>query len=314
MNSFFVELKDFETVRVSGPDAAKFLQGQLTCDVQSLAENAFTHGAACNNKGRIFASFILARYGADFHVLLAHGLAAIFMANLQKFIPFYKCTMQILTGLKSIGLVGTEAVKTLAKLHAEIPSPNTASEVAGMWLYNLQPDNTQFILSVCEDNYASTKSNIASSVPQGTQENWKLKNIRSGHFPFTVEDVDNYTPQELHFDQAGYVSFSKGCYTGQEIIARMHYRGKAKKRLYLLQIEKFKNPENGNEIEIFDNNGKKIGSPLKQIVDDNQTLVVIASLPVELAATSLSTNEGQTFIYCPLTDSTNPDVSLSKQS
>lgn len=309
MKSFFVELKDFETVLVGGPDAAKFLQGQLTCDVHSLAENAFTHGAACNNKGRIFASFILARHGADFHVLLANGLAKIFIANLQKFIPFYKCTMQILTGLKSIGLAGTEVVNTLTKLHLEIASPNTGSKVADMWMYNLQTDNTQFILSAHEDNYPSIKSSIATSIPEETKENWELRNILSGHFPFTLEDVDKYTPQELHFDQAGYISFSKGCYTGQEIIARMHYRGKAKKRLYLLQIEKFKNPENENEIEIFDDDGKNLGSPLKQIVDHNQALFAIASLPVELTATSLSTKEGQTFMYHPLTDGTNLDFS-----
>jgi folate-binding protein YgfZ len=300
MNSFFVELKDLETVLVSGPDAAKFLQGQLTCDVHALAENAFTYGAACNNKGRIFAAFILARYGNDFHVLLAHGLAKIFIANLQKFIPFYKCSMQILSAQKAIGLAGTTAVSALEKCHLQIPAPGTGSAVPGMWVYNLLADNTQFILSIDETEWPLIKAGIGSDLPEASHAHWELKNILSGHFPFSLEDVDKYTPQELHFGQTGYISFSKGCYTGQEIIARMHYRGKAKKQLYLLQIEKFRSSPDHNEIEIIDDSGKTLGFAMKQITDDNQTLFAIASLPIELGSISLFTKDKQIFVYRPL--------------
>ena len=300
MNSFFVEIEDFETVQVSGADADKFLQGQLTCDVDSLADNAFTYGAACNNKGRIFAAFILARHGAEFHVLLAHGLAKIFMANLQKFMPFYKCSMQILPAVKTIGLAGTTAREALEKLQLELPSLGTCGVVPGMVLYNLQADNSQFILTVDEGKWPLIKRDIVSTVPEATPAHWELKNMLAGHFPFSLEDVDKYTPQELHFDQAGYISFSKGCYTGQEIVDRMHYRGKAKKRLYLLQIEKFESPPGQHEIEIIDDSGKGFGSPLKQIIDDNQTLFAIASLPVELTSTGLFTKDGQVFVYRPL--------------
>ena len=300
MKSFFVELQDFETVVVSGPDAAKFLQGQLTCDVHSLAENAFTRGAACNNKGRVFASFILARHNTDFHVLLAHGLASVFTQHLQKFIPFYKCSMQILPSIKSIGLSGTEAGNTLIKLGAPLSLPGTVASFDSVWIYNLSADNSQFILSTNEDSYSSLRSSIDSSIPEGTRDNWEVTNILSGHFPFAAEDVDKYTPQELHFDQAGYVSFSKGCYTGQEIVARMHYRGKMKRRLYLLKLENFKGSPNGHLVEIFDESGKNLGAPLKQIIADNQTLFALTSLPVELG-TSLFTSEGLAFTFQPLT-------------
>jgi tRNA-modifying protein YgfZ len=301
MNSFFVELQEFETVGVTGPDAAKFLQGQLTCDVYSLAENTFTYGAACNNKGRIFASFILARHDTDFHVLLADGLAATFIANLQKFIPFYKCSMHVLADLKSIGLAGTEASNTLAKLGIKIPPSNTGINVDGKWLYSLQPEDKQFILSISEHNYVAVKSSISPALPEKTAEQWKLLNIYLGHFPFAQEDVDKYTPQELNFDQTGYVSFSKGCYTGQEIIARMHYRGKTKKRLYVLQLENGATVSAQSPVEIFDNSGKSFGFSLKQLIDTNHTLVAIASLPIELDPTSLRNKEGKSFSCRPMT-------------
>jgi folate-binding protein YgfZ len=305
MSSFFVDLKNFETVLVTGPDAAKFLQGQLSCDVHALADKGLTHGVACNNKGRIFAVFILARHGADFYVLLANGQAKIFISNLQKFVPFYKCSMQILSGLKSIGLSGIEAMDTLKKLHLQIPSSNSISEGAGISVYNLQPDLPQFVLIIAEDIFTAMRSSISSVIQEAPYERWELASILSGHFPFSVEDVDKYTPQELHFDEKGYVSFSKGCYTGQEIIARMHYRGKMKKRLYLLHIANFIKHESG--IEILDDNGTNLGAPIKQIADSQtRTLIAIASLPAGLSAANLRTKEGQLISYNTLT----PDVKL----
>lgn len=302
MNSFFVDLKDFETVLVTGIDAAKFLQGQLTCDVHALADNGLTHGAACNNKGRIFAAFILARHGSDFHVLLPNGLAGTFIANLQKFIPFYKCSMQLLPGLKSIGLIGNEVADTLERLHLQIPPPNNGAKNADTRLYNLGTNNAQFILILNQETYPAIRSSIGSAMRENSYDKWELASVLSGHFPFSMEDVDKYTPQELHFDQTGYVSFTKGCYTGQEIIARMHYRGKVKKRLYLLRVADFINQE--NSIEIVDASGHNPGSPMKQIAGD-QTLFAITSLPVGFSA-ALHTREGQPISYQPLIPDVDP--------
>lgn len=66
MHSFYVDLKNFDLVQVSGSDAVRFLQGQLTCDVQALSEGAVTFGAACNNKGRVYAAFMLMHHNADY--------------------------------------------------------------------------------------------------------------------------------------------------------------------------------------------------------------------------------------------------------
>jgi folate-binding protein YgfZ len=213
--------------------------------------------------------------------------------------------MQLLSELKAIGLNGTEAVDALGKLHLQIPASNSGREEAGVRLYNLQSDNSQFLLIADEAAYPAIKTSVASVASEAPYERWDLANMLSGHFPFAMEDVDKYTPQELHFDDTGYVSFTKGCYTGQEIIARMHYRGKVKKRLYLLQIANFIKPENA--IEILDDNGNNLGSPIKRIAD-NHTLFAIASLPAGFSAANLHTQEGQSISYRSLTANVGLDA------
>jgi folate-binding protein YgfZ len=165
------------------------------------------------------------------------------------------------SGLKAIGLSGVEAGNALESCSCKFLLRTARLEVSGIRLYNVSPNSTQFVLIANEDAYTALRSSMSSTVQEAPYKQWDLANIFSGHFPFSTEDVDNYTPQELHFDDTGYVSFTKGCYTGQEIIARMHYRGKVKKRLFVLQISNSIKHENG--IEIVDDSGNKPVSPIK---------------------------------------------------
>src|SRR5690606_25599850 len=94
---------------------------------------------------------------------------------------------------------------------------------------------------------------------------WEELEMLDGHFPFTPGDSELFTPQELHLDRAGYVSFSKGCYTGQEIVARMHYRGKAKRQLFLLEVLNETGAASANDAELFDAEGAAAGKIIKQV-------------------------------------------------
>jgi hypothetical protein len=281
MQNFYLAPEHLDLVRFSGPDAEKLLQGQLTCDVQALIPNGHTRGAACNNKGRVYALFILVRHGDDFFLVFSKGLGAVFAAALKKFLPFYKCTLHLApAGWHCVGMTGTAASEFLTARFGELPDDGVSMPLADGWLCRL--DEARFLLCTTDELFAELLPAVAAAMPGAGLDAWQLCELLAGHFPFTPDDVEKFTPQELQLDRHGYISFSKGCYTGQEIVARMHYRGKAKKQLMLLSSAQ---PVDlpGESLEIHDETGNKLGQTLKLLRSDAGILYGLAQLPVELA-------------------------------
>ena len=273
MHSFYLPPGNLDFITVAGPDAAKLLQGQLTCDVDAVADPGFTRGALCNNKGRVYATFVLVRHGGRFYVVLGQGLGAIFKAALRKYLPFYKCELRdAAAGELCFGICGNVAAAALDFVDATLPAEGQCRSHEDGWICALAPEH--YVVHSADAPPAS------ASVANGTLEDWHVRELLAGHFPFTPADAEQYTPQEIHLDRHGYVSFTKGCYTGQEIVARMHYRGKTKKLLFLLEA-----PAPGKvpteSMEILDASGQVLGSTIK-LLEGNGRLYGLAVLPAEL--------------------------------
>jgi folate-binding protein YgfZ len=170
-------------IQVSGPDAAKFLQGQLTCDVYTLTtEHSYQIGAHCDPKGRIQATFRLFKQQADFYFLLPANMAATLLTCLQKYAIFSKVTLTQVTDSEHL--------------------PHFQSL---LW-------------------------------PSHNITNWELLDIRAGIATIFPETSGQFTPHQLNYQLINGVSFNKGCYTGQEIVARMHYLGKLKQQTYRIRF------------------------------------------------------------------------------
>lgn len=271
MHNFHLPAGNLDAIAVIGPDAAKLLQGQLTCDVEALADSGFTRGALCNNKGRVIATFILVRQGANFHVVLTQGLGAIFLQALKKYQPFYKCELRPAAG-QSWGVVGEDLAKGFAP--AGLPPPARCQAHADGWICTLDGAAQQYVFLDSSAMPSPPGTNL------GTINDWLVTGMHSGQFPFTVEDSELYTPQELHLDRHGYVSFTKGCYTGQEIVARLHYRGKLKRLLFLLEAPSMDVPQAGS-MEIYDLEGTVLGTSFKTLASRGMQYA-LAALPAEL--------------------------------
>lgn len=287
MHSFFVSPSSFDVVAVSGQDSLRFLQGQLTCDVEALEENGFCYGAACNNKGRIYAAFILVRWQDSYYLCMAAGLGNVLLSTLKKYLPFYKCSMQ-LSGKALYALVGDGVQKILdaSAVSTEAPSASKGISTADGWFGLLDTIRQRGLLLTERAPEEITTS--LHPVEAGAAAEWEALGMLAGHYPFHAEDVERFTPQELHFDRNGYVSFSKGCYTGQEIVARMHYRGKIKKQLYLFTLEGPAAPSNADEpVIIRDAQGEEIGRSLVSRTLGKTTLALVP-LPIEMANASVS--------------------------
>ncbi|HEY0962454.1 MAG TPA: hypothetical protein VGE69_08860 [Pseudomonadales bacterium] len=271
MQSFYLPPGTLELVIVSGADAAKLLQGQLTCDVDAIADPGFARGALCNNKGRVLVTFILVRQEQDFYFVLNEGLSILLMQSLKKYLPFYKCEMRLSEGTV-IGAVGHATASALAGTDA-LPEAGQCARLRDGWICNLDAEQQQYVM------HRPTVTEHPAGLTPGSTTQWLISGLPSGQFPFTASDSEQYTPQELHLDRNGYVSFTKGCYTGQEIVARMHYRGKQKKLLHLIVTDSAVSPD--EEVEILDGTGLTIGASFKTLNADGRSYI-LAHLPADL--------------------------------
>lgn len=259
MPSFHSILEDQDVLAVSGEDSEKFLQGQLTCDLQKLPLNGWQFGAACTNKGRAFSSFRLLRLDEGFYLIMEPGMLPATRDALQKYIPFYKAGMAA-TGdaFTRIGLAGTGVDAVLQEWFTALPAPGQAVRQDGQLLMNLTANNAgdapRFELWLAGTSAVPAPIAALAERPLAS---WQALDLAAGTCLVHPETAALYTPEELNMDLAGFVSFHKGCYTGQEIVARMHFRGKARKRLYLVEARA---PLAERDNRLLDADGNDLGA------------------------------------------------------
>jgi folate-binding protein YgfZ len=270
MDSYYVNLNHRELLVVSGEDSEQFLQGQLTCDLGALSEPDSCPGCLCDNKGRVLASFTLWKLAGTFYLEMEQGVAAIAEQQLKKYGVFYKSEISINSqSFHRAGLIGADTKDFLQKLFPALPiklNQIVISNNAGeSYLRLVDADNQRYELWQNSESGSFIDLDSESNLSEGSKEDWHLLDQRQGLYRLQAGDSGLFTPQELNYDQSGHISFTKGCYTGQEIVARMHYRGKAKKRLYLLKLVAESAPE--KQMKISDENGKAVG----EIIDVAET-------------------------------------------
>jgi tRNA-modifying protein YgfZ len=281
MHSFYLPPGNLDLIAVTGAGAAKLLQGQLTCDVDAVPDPGFARGALCNNKGRVFAAFVLVRHGASFYLALNQGLGDIVASVLKKYLPFYKCELRRAAADDfCIGVVGAAALTSLGLGDAPVPPQGVCAALGSGWICNLDSTQQQYLVYARE----TLPTGSDATAPAGTLTDWLVCGMRSGQFPFVPEDQEKFTPQEIHLDRHEYVSFTKGCYTGQEIVARMHYRGKAKKLLFRLEAP-FAGTNPPGPMELFGADDAPLGSTIR-VLSTSGEIHALAPLPAELQNSS----------------------------
>ena len=254
MQSFYTSLDYQALLEISGEDSEKFLQGQLTCDLAIMPEGGVQLGAVCNNKGRVYASFRVLKTNGCFHLAMQPGMLAITQKNLAKYIPFYKARMQDSGDrFHRAGLAGPLAEEHLKAIVPALPPAGQSLVTPHGLLLNLGGAVPRYELwTEPEDKPVQDYGGLEQAPPEA----WMALDVAAGIFLINPDDVELYTPEEINLDLAGFISFDKGCYTGQEIVARMHYRGKAGKRLFLVSME---TTQGSNGQHLKDASGKTLG-------------------------------------------------------
>ncbi len=244
MKNVLVQLHDFDLITVKGVDSAKFLQGQLTCNLERVTDAQSIAGAYCNIKGRVITDFRLFKRDDTYFLQTGHGLGAVLKQTLDKYIVFSKAKTADITGsIRRYGLMGSDAISRLQHQLPELESASGActqsDELVAICIPGPVPRFEIYELS--QDS--PSMNALLADFPKHLQEHnegvreWQLADIRAciAHISNSLQEA--YTPQVLNYDLLDMVDFKKGCYTGQEIVARMHYRGEARKRLYHIKTD-----------------------------------------------------------------------------
>lgn len=221
---------------VKGPDAIKFLQGQVTCDIRELSEPVTRIGLQCNPKGRILLSFRALQINAE---TIALRIPTTMMdkakSSLGKYIVFSKAKLHDDGEYQLFGIYGDGARRVAETIFDKLPATVDGwSEKDGHFLIQLAEDRFECWIKAAD--VAAFEQQLDAHTVSGSQNDWELLKIRSGIADIYPETIELFTPQEINYQLIDGINFRKGCYTGQEIVARLHYRGKLKRHMYHFEL------------------------------------------------------------------------------
>lgn len=219
-----IELTDLTIATVSGEDAKDFLQGQLSQDLKLVNDKTALLAAYCSPKGRVIASMIVLKNDAGYLLLTKADNAMAFIQRLRMFVLRAKVDIQIINS------------KVYGAYDLPVDANENFFETKSFAVNNHNIDGND-VICISAPNLDNTpnrywlisQQDIATNNDQ-TIEKWQATDIMVGLPWIIAANQDVYIPQTLNYDLINGVNFTKGCYPGQEVVARSHYRGTIKRR------------------------------------------------------------------------------------
>jgi folate-binding protein YgfZ len=225
VSPYFCELASAGLIAFQGPDAAAFLHAQLTSDVAGLAIAQTQYSGYCSPKGRLLATPLLWRRADDILLQLPANLREGIQSRLSKYILRSRVS----------GISGADARAAVLDLVGDVPDALHATESReGVSVTRLPID--RYLVVVDAAHADATRAALSTSLAAQPEVSWSALDVEAGIPVLTRETQEQYVPQMVNLDLIGGVSYTKGCYPGQEIVARMHYLGRLKQRMYRVRL------------------------------------------------------------------------------
>jgi folate-binding protein YgfZ len=280
--TFLVSLENYSAISLIGEEQTKYLQGQVTCDVNSSNETNLLIGAHCNAKGKVFSVFRLINRNSAHLLIQPKASMTDSITELKKFGVFAKVEIAPTDELSFFALVGEKATNVLQDHFNKIPdsltpvvqcNTTTIVYVAGKQARYLLLDESPVL-----ENIISTLN-----LPIYNANLWNLLEINEGFPQLSSVHSGEYVPQMLNLQAIHGISFTKGCYLGQETVARMQYLGKNKRALYSLRTHLTQPLKSDDVIEKqLGENWRKAGDILANYQADNGQCYLQAVLNSDL--------------------------------
>jgi folate-binding protein YgfZ len=226
----------------SGADAASFLHNQLTNDVEYLGTGEVRLAGYCTPKGRLLATMLLWKTEEAIVLALPRALLPAIQKRLQMFVLRAKVKVQDLSEEQAIvGLAGARAATALQTWFPELPAQPYAKidNAAGTLMRLADGANAmpRYQWIAANDLAVEAWPRLSATLPLAGEAAWMLGDIQAGVPQITLATQEKFVPQMINFELIGGVNFRKGCYPGQEIVARSQYLGKLKRRMMLASVD-----------------------------------------------------------------------------
>ena len=282
-----INLNYLNILEIVGEGAIELLQGQLTCDMGKVSSKNPTQGAICNVKGRIISSFIVVAPNDEntnkFWLIGPELMMKKTQDVLKKYSPFYQVDISILSDKDLYGANNDALESFFPDLNF---NDNQYIRHSSLVLGYLDK-KIRLVITNKGDTIFKDSGEISSDLGDWHLDNFLIKDVE-----ITEDLSEKLTPHEINYDVSERVDFDKGCYTGQEIVARMHYRAKSLPRLYLT--------EGSNDLaeinmSVENSAGRRIGSVVK-VLKHHKGNYALISIKADELEEDYKTSDGNTLL------------------
>ena len=309
--TYFCPLNHFGSVSLTGQDAKTFLQGQVTCDVSNVSASQGQAGAYCTPKGNVIANFDLVAHTDTLLLHMPLSMVDTVQKAMAKYIVFSNADLHdASTDWCRFAVWGDDAIACINDIFGSVPESHlTTVQNQDRLAWSNNADSSEFIV-YC---HPSTKAQVTATLEQWASltevHAWEARQINQGLVYVTPDISDSYVPQMLNLQATGALNFKKGCYTGQEIVARMQYLGKLKRHLFIGQVTTNHALEVGQQINA--SKRKNVGRITSSSTTGENTYTFTAVINVSEAQDDqlhLHEQEGTAISLLPLPYEIDPQV------
>lgn len=280
----FIVLDKTATIRVEGDDRIQFLQGQLTQDINLISQDKALYAGFCNPKGRVLAFMLCYVAHESIHIQLDNSIKESILKKLKMYVLRSKVSLNLLEEtFTSIGFVGTKA---LAERNIKTPKNHLdIVQYQDVMIMRIGQDGERYqLMGETSKVNEFIKLNF-SAYSTMSLDDWNNLNILDGIPDIYPTTQEAFIPQSLNMDLIEGINLKKGCYTGQEIVARTHYLGKVKRRMYRAFIKSQVDLNPGDQI--LNKNGEETGQLVRSAKENNDKTNLLIELRVDQAHEAL---------------------------
>ena len=289
-----ISLEEWALVTATGPDRISYLQGQVTLDVAALAAEQHLPAAHCDAKGKMWSTLRLFHRAEGLAYIERRNLRDTQLTELKKYSVFSKVTLAADDNSVLLGLAGEQARSALAELFPVVPDATTPviqqDDTTLLW-FALPAE--RFLLITSEAKVAELQQALEGKAALNNSAQWLALDIEAGFPIIDAATSAQFIPQATNVQALHGISFKKGCYTGQEMVARAKFRGANKRALFWLAGQAGSVPEASSALEMqMGENWRRTGSVLAACRLENGDVWVQAVLNNDLEADTLLRVQG----------------------